>query len=99
VHRFLPSFAGDADKKWVMVKHLICACTGLPADLEWPSSLPASACEGMDGSARCSRPASSASCSSTRISLCAAGSWAARDVPGSQLGAAFDKAMQAKVLG
>ena len=67
----LPSFKlGDADTtSKVMVKHLICACTGLPRqDIEWLLRVrQAHAAKARSRrSARCSRRASSASCSSTR---------------------------------
>ena len=67
----LPSFKlGDADTtQQVLIKHLICACTGLPRqDLEWLFEFKGVDARGRDGDARarCSRRASSASCSSTR---------------------------------
>ena len=69
--RCLPSFKlGDADTtQQVLVKHLICACTGLPRqDLEWLLRVQGrhAAKARSARSARCSRPASSARCSSTR---------------------------------
>ena len=71
VTKLLPSFKlGDADTtSQVLVKHLICACTGLPRqDLEWLFEFKDADARERAGDARrrCSRRASSARCSSTR---------------------------------
>ena len=71
VTTLLPSFKlGDADTtSRVLVKHLICACTGLPRqDFEWLFQYKGVTAEDAleDAGARCSRPRNSARCSSTR---------------------------------
>ena len=63
------SSATPTPRSKVLVKHLICACTGLPRqDMEWLFEFEGVTPDGAmrDARRRCSRRASSASCSSTR---------------------------------
>jgi len=101
----LPQFRlGDADTtRRVLVKHLVCACTGLPRqDFEWllefKSATPASALavlgtmqptSGFGEMFQYSNP------------LAAAGGYVGGHVlfPAMELGAAYDQAMQTQVLG
>jgi len=101
----LPSFKlGDADTtSRVMVKHLICACTGLPRqDLEWSFEFagvtPAKVMERLGTMQPTSKFGELFQYSN---SLAAAAGFIGGHVmyPELELGAAFDKAMQAKVLG
>ena len=105
VTSLLPSFKlGDADTtRQVLVKHLICACTGLPRqDLEWLFEFQGVTPRAGAGARwpPCSRRASSARCSSTRTRMAGAAGFVGGHValPELELGAAYDEAMQTQVF-
>lgn len=100
-----PSFKlGDAEvTKQVQVKHLICACTGLPRQdmewlLEWKGSTPESVMKSLGGMQPTSKFGELFQYSNP---MAAAGGYAGGYVlhPKMEIGAAYDKAMQEKVFG
>lgn len=105
VTTLLPSFKlGDADTtSKVLVKHLICACTGLPRQdlewlFEWSGVTPAKMMERLGTMQPTSKFGELFQYSN---SLAAAAGFIGGHVmyPQLELGAAFDKAMQAQVFG
>jgi CubicO group peptidase (beta-lactamase class C family) len=105
VTSLLPSFKlGDADTtSKVLVKHLICACTGLPRqdlewEFEWAGVTPAKVMERLGTMQPTSKFGELFQYSNP---LAAAGGFVGGHVlyPQLELGAAFDKAMQTKVFG
>jgi CubicO group peptidase (beta-lactamase class C family) len=105
VTQVLPSFKlGDpATTRSVLVKHLVCACTGLPRqDFEWlmefGRATPATAMASLATMQPTSKFGEMFQYSNL---LAAAGGYVAGAValPGRELGAAYDAAMQAQVFG
>lgn len=104
VTRLLPSFKlGDADTtKQVLVKHLICACTGMPRqDLEWlfngANGTPEKTMQTLGGMQPTSKFGELFQYSNL---MAAAAGFVGGHVlyPDLELGAAYDKAMQAQVF-
>lgn len=105
VTEVLPSFKlGDAEvTKQVQVKHLICACTGMPRQdlewmLEWKASTPASILASLGTMVPTSKFGELFQYSNL---MAAAGGYAGGHAlyPKLELGAAYDQAMQAQVFG
>lgn len=99
-----PFRLGDADTtRQVLVKHLICACTGMPRqDLEWlinfSTATPLSTLDSLATMQPTSRFGEAYQYSNPMAA--AAGYVGAHVVhPGEELGAAYDDAMRAKVFG
>ena len=99
-----PSFKlGDAaTTRQVLVKHLVCACTGLPRqDLEWlfeySKATPASAM-GLLGTMQPTSKFGEVFQYSNLMAAAAGYVGASLAVPGKELGAAYDEAMRAKVF-
>lgn len=105
VTRYMPDFrlGSDETTRKVLVKHLVCACTGLPRrDMEWlfntSASTPATAT--FDQLAA-SQPTSGFGevYQYNNLMASAAGYLGARLIaPGKDLGAAYDKAMQDRIF-
>jgi CubicO group peptidase (beta-lactamase class C family) len=101
----LPSFKlGDADTtKKVLVRHLICACTGLPRqDLEWLFEYKDLTPQGAMGTLATMQPTSKfGELFQYSNPMAAAAGYAGGHVryPDAELGAAYDRAMQADVFG
>lgn len=104
VTQLLPSFQlGDPEiTKRVLVKHLICACTGLPRqDYEWLFQFKGVTCEGALKTLATIKPTSEfGALFQYSNSLAAAGGFVGGHVafPDLDLGAAYDKAMQTRVF-
>jgi CubicO group peptidase (beta-lactamase class C family) len=104
VTQLLPSFQlGDPETtKRVLVKHLICACTGLPRqDFEWLFQYRGVTCEGALKTLATIKPTSEfGALFQYSNPLAAAGGFVGGHValPGLDLGAAYDKAMQTRVF-
>ncbi len=105
VTKLLPSFAlGDPETtSRVLVKHLICACTGLPRqDFEWLFQYQGVTCEGALKTLATIKPTSPfGALFQYSNSLAAAGGFVGGHVafPSLELGAAYDQAMQTRVFG
>ena len=105
VTQLLPSFAlGDADTtKQVLVKHLICACTGMPRqDLPWLLEFAHGSAEHTMAELAKMQPTSKfgALFQYSNVMAAAAGFVAGHVLyPKMELGAAYDKAMQLRVFG
>ena len=105
VTSLLPTFAlGDADTtRQVLVKHLICACTGMPRqDLEWLFEFGHQNAETTMASLAKMQPTSKFGemFQYSNIMAAAAGYVAGHVLfPKMELGAAYDKAMQEQVFG
>ena len=105
VTQLYPSFRlGDAETtRQVLVKHLLCACTGLPRqDFEWlfnyATATPASSLRSLASMQPTSRFGEAYQYSN--VMAAAAGYVAASVVnPGQELGVAYDEAMRARVFG
>jgi CubicO group peptidase (beta-lactamase class C family) len=104
VTTLLPSFKlGNADTtKSVLVKHLVCACTGLPRqDLEWLLEFKGLAPEGAMARLSAVQPTSKfGEMFQYSNQLAAAGGFVGGHVafPGLELGAAYDEAMRTRVF-
>jgi CubicO group peptidase (beta-lactamase class C family) len=104
VTKLLPSFQlGDADTtSRVLVKHLICACTGLPRqDFEWIFQFGGLTCEGAMKTLATMKPTSEfGALFQYSNPLAAAGGFVAGHVayPSMELGAAYDEAMRTRVF-
>ena len=105
VTQVYPAFKlGDAaTTKQVLVKHLVCACTGLPRqDMEWlfeyRSATPASAL-GLLGTMQPTSKFGEVFQYSNLMAAAAGFIGGSLSYPGRELGAAYDEAMQAKVFG
>ncbi|MEO8055886.1 MAG: serine hydrolase [Acidobacteriota bacterium] len=105
VTQVYPAFKlGDAaTTKQVLVKHLVCACTGLPRqDMEWlfeyRSATPASAL-GLLGTMQPTSKFGEVFQYSNLMAAAAGFIGGSLVYPGRELGAAYDEAMQAKVFG
>lgn len=99
-----PFRLGDAETTWqVLVKHLVCACTGVPRqDFEWlfnfGSATPLSSLDSLATMQPTSRFGEAYQYSNPMAA--AAGYVGAHAVnPNQELGAAYDEAMRAKVFG
>jgi len=100
-----PSFKlGDAETtRQVLVKHLVCACTGMPRqDMEWlfefSKSSPAAAMRSLGAMQPTSKFGEVFQYSN--LMAAAAGYLGARTIaPGRELGAAYDDAMRARIFG
>ena len=105
VTTLLPSFRlGDADTtRRVLVKHLICACTGLPRqDLEWLFEFKGVTPEGALATLGTMQPTTKfGEMFQYSNPMAGAAGFTAGHVlfPGLELGAAYDRAMQTKVFG
>jgi CubicO group peptidase (beta-lactamase class C family) len=105
VTQVLPTFKlGDPDTtRSVRVKHLVCACTGLPRqDFEWLMEYAHATPETAMASLATMQPTSKfGEMFQYSNLLAAAGGYVAGTValPGKELGAAYDAAMQAQVFG
>jgi CubicO group peptidase (beta-lactamase class C family) len=100
-----PSFKLGSDEvtRQVQVKHLICACTGMPRQdmewlLEWKGSTPESVMKSLAGMQPTSKFGELFQYSNV---MAAAGGYTGGHVlyPKMEIGAAYDKAMQEKVFG
>jgi CubicO group peptidase (beta-lactamase class C family) len=104
VTQLLPSFQlGDPETtKRVLVKHLICACTGLPRqDFEWLLQYKGVTCEGAMKTLATIKPTSEfGALFQYSNSLAAAGGFVGGHVafPALDLGSAYDGAMQTRVF-
>jgi CubicO group peptidase (beta-lactamase class C family) len=105
VTRVMPSFklGDDATTRSVLIKHLICACTGLPRqDLEWLTEshrLTPARVLALLGTVQ-PTSAFGALFQYSNLMAASAGFVAAYAIsPGRELGAAYDAAMQARVFG
>jgi hypothetical protein len=104
VTTLMPTFAlGDADTtKQVLVKHLICACTGMPRqDLEWLLEFKdATAASTLASLAKMQPTSKFGELFQYSNIMAAAAGYIAGHVayPKLELGAAYDKAMQARVF-
>ena len=104
VTQLLPSFQlGDPETtKRVLVKHLICACTGLPRqDFEWLLQYKGVTCEGAMKTLATIKPTSDfGALFQYSNSLAAAGGFVGGHVafPELDLGSAYDQAMQTRVF-
>ena len=104
VTQLLPSFQlGDPETtKRVLVKHLICACTGLPRqDFEWLLQYKGVTCEDAMKTLATIKPTSEfGALFQYSNSLAAAGGFVGGHVafPALDLGSAYDQAMQTRVL-
>jgi CubicO group peptidase (beta-lactamase class C family) len=105
VTQLLPSFQlGDPETtKRVLVKHLICACTGLPRqDFEWLFQYAGVTCEGAMKTLATMKPTSDfGALFQYSNPLAAAGGFVGGHVafPALDLGASYDQAMQTRVFG
>ena len=104
VTTLLPSFQlGDPDTtRRVLVKHLICACTGLPRqDFEWLFQYAGVTCEGAMKTLATIKPTSEFGALFQYSNLlAAAGGFVGGHVayPSMELGAAYDEAMRTRVF-
>jgi CubicO group peptidase (beta-lactamase class C family) len=104
VTKLLPGFRlGDADTtSRVLVKHLICACTGLPRqDFEWLFEYGGLTCEGAMKTLATMKPTSEfGALFQYSNPLAAAGGFVGGHVayPSMELGAAYDEAMRTRVF-
>jgi len=104
VTKLLPSFQlGDPDTtRRVLVKHLICACTGLPRqDYEWLFQYAGVTCEGAMKTLATVKPTSEFGALFQYSNLlAAAGGFVGGHVayPSMELGAAYDEAMRTRVF-
>ena len=99
-----PSFrlGDEATTKQVLVKHLVCACTGMPRqDMEWlfeyRNATPASAMK-LLGSMQPTSRFGEVFQYSNLMAAAAGFIGAAKAVPGRELGTAYDEAMRTKVF-
>jgi CubicO group peptidase (beta-lactamase class C family) len=102
VTQLLPSFQlGDPETtRRVLVKHLICACTGLPRqDYEWLFQFAGVTCEGAMKTLATIKPTSEFGALFQYSNLLAAGGFVGGHVayPSMELGAAYDEAMRTRV--
>jgi len=105
VTELFPAFKlGDAaTTKQVLVKHLVCACTGMPRqDLEWlmeyRSETPASAMS-LLGTMQPTSPFGEVFQYSNLMAAAAGFIGGSKAVPGKDLGGAYDEAMRTKIFG
>lgn len=105
VTELFPAFklGDEATTKQVLVKHLICACTGMPRqDLEWlleyQNETPASAVK-LLGTMQPTSPFGEVFQYSNLMAAAAGFIGGAKAVPGKELGVAYDEAMRTKIFG
>ncbi|BEV01074.1 serine hydrolase domain-containing protein [Novosphingobium olei] len=105
VTRYMPEFrlGDEATTRKVLVKHLICACTGLPRrDMEWLfNTSPSTPATATFDQLAASQPTSGFGevFQYNNLMASAAGYLGARLIaPGKELGAAYDKAMQDRIF-
>ena len=105
VTELFPAFklGDEATTKQVQVKHLVCACTGMPRqDMEWlfefRNETPASAIK-MLGTMQPTSRFGEVFQYSNLMAAAAGFIGGSKAVPGKELGSAYDEAMRTKVLG